>query len=123
MLNDDTEHKKDGDKIDLEYSECEPINKTKENVERIEWEKIIKNDAAKDTCKGYEESNNEFLDKVDSKKVIKSHRKKKIETNKEESENKILNETIRDNIDNVREYENLSVIAQLNNKVDIVEKN
>ena len=52
----------------------------------------------------------------------KSCDKKETETKKVKSENKILNEAIRDNIINVREYEDANVIAQCNNKFDIIEK-
>ena len=48
--------------------------------------------------------------------------KKETDAKNEESGNKMLNEAIRDNITNVKEYENLSVVVLRGNKVDIVEK-
>ena len=69
----------------MEYSVCEPINKTQENVEKMQHEKTIKNDTAKDTENENEEKDNIFLDESDSEKVIKSFNKKETETKKEES--------------------------------------
>ena len=60
VLNDNIEYKKVTDKIYLEYSEFEPINKTQENTERREYEKINKNDSAKETKKKDEERNYKF---------------------------------------------------------------
>ena len=60
VLNHNTECEKDADKIDLEHSEWNPINTTQRNAERRDHEKIIKNDAEKDTDKENEDSNDKF---------------------------------------------------------------
>ena len=47
---------------------------------------------------------------------------KEKEAKKEYDDDIILNEAIRDNNDKVREWKNVRVVEQRNNKVDIIEK-